>query len=173
MSNLLEKAIVDAKALKEAALKNAEQLVIEKYSDEVKQAVNRLLEQEDLGLGADPGLGADTGLDTGTDLGMEPVAGEPDPTSAEEEEEDGLDPESIVGGLPDAFDSDDEIISIKLDSLEAEYEDDEVGVFGGDDEFADDEIGIDILDDDDIGFLESEDEAEVDEPKESKTGTVR
>ena len=29
MSNLLERAIIDAKALKEAALKNAEQLVIE------------------------------------------------------------------------------------------------------------------------------------------------
>ena len=36
MSNLLERAIVDAKALREAALKNAEQLVIEKYSEEVK-----------------------------------------------------------------------------------------------------------------------------------------
>ena len=37
MSNLLERAIIDAKALKEAALKNAEQLVIEKYSKEVKE----------------------------------------------------------------------------------------------------------------------------------------
>ena len=89
MSNLLEKAIVDAKALKEAALKNAEQLVIEKYSDEVKQAVTRLLEQDDLGMGADPGMGLDTGLDTGADLGMDPVPGETDPSleSGEEEEE--------------------------------------------------------------------------------------
>ena len=47
MSNLLEKAIVDAKALKEAALKNAEQLVIEKYQLEVKQAMDQLLEQDD------------------------------------------------------------------------------------------------------------------------------
>ena len=41
MSNLLERAIVDAKALKEAALKNAEQLVIEKYSQEIKEAMDQ------------------------------------------------------------------------------------------------------------------------------------
>ena len=46
MSSLLEKAIVDATALKEAALKNAENLVIEKYSQEIKDAMNALLEQE-------------------------------------------------------------------------------------------------------------------------------
>ena len=49
MSNLLEEAIVDAKALKEAAMKNAQAAIIEKYSDEVKQAVDSLLsEQEDI-----------------------------------------------------------------------------------------------------------------------------
>ena len=31
MSNMLEQAIVDAKALKEAALKNAETTILEKY----------------------------------------------------------------------------------------------------------------------------------------------
>ena len=35
MSSLLKEAIVDAKALKEAALKNAESTIIDKYSDEV------------------------------------------------------------------------------------------------------------------------------------------
>ena len=38
MSELLEQAIVDATALKEAALKNAENTVLEKYSGEVKNA---------------------------------------------------------------------------------------------------------------------------------------
>jgi len=52
MSSLLEEAIVDAKALKEAALKNAENAVLEKYSTEVKSAIDTLLEQ-DLGLGED------------------------------------------------------------------------------------------------------------------------
>jgi len=47
MSSLLEEAIVDAKALKEAALKNAEHAVLERYSGEVKRALDTLLEQED------------------------------------------------------------------------------------------------------------------------------
>ena len=47
MSSLLEEAIVDAKALKEAALKNAENTVLEKYSVEVKKALDVLLEQEE------------------------------------------------------------------------------------------------------------------------------
>ena len=48
MSNsMLEQAIIDAEALKEAAVKNAEQAIIEKYSADIKDAVNQLLEQED------------------------------------------------------------------------------------------------------------------------------
>ena len=47
MSNLLEEAIVDAKALKEAAMKNAQAAIVEKYSDEVKQAVDSLLNEQD------------------------------------------------------------------------------------------------------------------------------
>tara|TARA_R110002110_G_scaffold206193_1_gene418394 strand:- start:17699 stop:18784 length:1086 start_codon:yes stop_codon:yes gene_type:complete len=47
MSSLLEEAIVDAKALKEAALKNAENTVLEKYSGEVKRALDTILEQEE------------------------------------------------------------------------------------------------------------------------------
>jgi len=50
MSSLLEEAIVDARALKEAALKNAENVVLEKYSGEVKKALDTLLEQDELGL---------------------------------------------------------------------------------------------------------------------------
>ena len=46
MSSLLEQAIVDAAALKEAALKNAETAVLEKYSTEVKSALSSLLEQD-------------------------------------------------------------------------------------------------------------------------------
>ena len=46
MSSMLEKAIVDATALREAALKNAEASIIEKYAPEIKNAVETLLEQE-------------------------------------------------------------------------------------------------------------------------------
>ena len=45
MSSMLEQAIVDAKALREAALKNAEQAVIEKYAPEIKSAVESLLNE--------------------------------------------------------------------------------------------------------------------------------
>ena len=48
MSSLLKEAIVDAKALREAALKNAENAVIDKYSNEVRKTLNALLEQEDV-----------------------------------------------------------------------------------------------------------------------------
>ena len=57
MSSLLEQAIVDAGALKEAALKNAENAVLEKYSTEVKTALDTLLEQDvgmDMGMGLEP-----------------------------------------------------------------------------------------------------------------------
>ena len=43
MSSLLEEAIIDASALKEAALKNAEDAILEKYSAEIKNAVDGLL----------------------------------------------------------------------------------------------------------------------------------
>ena len=47
MSSLFERAIADAKELKETALKNAEQIIIEKYSSELKEAVENLLEQDE------------------------------------------------------------------------------------------------------------------------------
>ena len=53
MSSMLDQAIVDASALKEAAMKNAEQEILEKYSQDIKEAVDALLEQDD----EDAGLG--------------------------------------------------------------------------------------------------------------------
>ena len=50
MSGLLKEAIVDAIALKEAALKNAEAAIISKYSSEVKETIDKLLEQDELDL---------------------------------------------------------------------------------------------------------------------------
>ena len=83
MSSLLEQAIVDAKALKEAAMKNAEATIIDKYSEEVKSTLNQLLEQDELGalLGG----------------GEEPSA-DAEATMQEEVEED-----ELAEGVPDAF----------------------------------------------------------------------
>ena len=86
MSSLLEQAIVDAKALKEAAMKNAEATIIDKYSEEVKSTLNQLLEQDELGalLGG----------------GEEPSA-DAEATMQEEVEED-----ELAEGVPDAFTED-------------------------------------------------------------------
>lgn len=48
MSTILEQAIIDAQALRDAALKNAETTILEKYGDEVRVAVESLLEQEEI-----------------------------------------------------------------------------------------------------------------------------
>ena len=48
MSNMLEQAIADAAALREQAIKNAEQSVIEKYSHQIKEAVDAMLESKEL-----------------------------------------------------------------------------------------------------------------------------
>ena len=90
MSSLLEQAIVDASALKEAALKNAEASVIEKYSDEVKKNLDQILEQDDMGLGALAGdVGAEAGPDAGVDVPLGAAEGEdlcPCPDEDEETE---------------------------------------------------------------------------------------
>ena len=142
MSNLLERAIIDAKALKEAALKNAEQLVIEKYSLEVKEAMNQLLEADDQ---AD--AMADLFGDEDADLEMATE----EPESMEASAEPTIKPEDLEAQIPDAFLSeDDEIISIQLNSIEDEIDDEEETLFGGDDKLDDTEIGIDIQADDEI-----------------------
>ncbi len=46
MSTMLDQAIIDAAALKEAALKNAEAVILEKYSNDLKDTIETLLEQE-------------------------------------------------------------------------------------------------------------------------------
>ena len=97
MSSLLEQAIVDAGALKEAALKNAENAVLEKYSTEVKTALDTLLEQ-------------DPGMDLG--MGFEPAAPAEDASFIEDvplAHED-----SDIEGLED-----DEVIEIDFDDLRA------------------------------------------------------
>ena len=53
MSSMLEQAIVDADQLKETAKKTAEEAVVEKYQNEIKEAVEKILEQDELVLGAE------------------------------------------------------------------------------------------------------------------------
>jgi hypothetical protein len=62
MSSMLEQAIIEAEQLKKVASRNAEQAILERYSQEIKEEMENLIEQ-DLGLDADAGLGL--GMDTG------------------------------------------------------------------------------------------------------------
>tara|TARA_Y100000592_G_scaffold52565_1_gene83039 strand:- start:241 stop:1269 length:1029 start_codon:yes stop_codon:yes gene_type:complete len=48
MSSMLDQAIVDAKALKEAAIKSAESTIVEKYSQEIREAVDTMLNKEEV-----------------------------------------------------------------------------------------------------------------------------
>lgn len=68
MSNLLEEAIVDAKALKEAALKSAQETILEKYNPEVKKALENLLLEQDEGM-PDPDMDALSGDPTAGQTG--------------------------------------------------------------------------------------------------------
>ena len=117
MSSLLEEAIVDAKALKAAALKNAETAVLEKYSSEVKNALSTLLEQE-----------MDAPMDDlGMDLGDEGA----------ELEEDVSD--EFMGEVPYSFQGEEldapapgEIVEIDFDQLKARIDEEDEAVEGDD-----------------------------------------
>ena len=123
MSSMLEQAIVDANTLREAAIKSAESNLVEKYSDQIKEAVENLLgEQEDplaalMAGGPPPG---DMGMGMPPmppDMGMGMPPG-PEPDAAMESV-----PLGATGGeklcpCPD----EEEIIVIPLDDLVAQEE---------------------------------------------------
>ena len=87
MSNLLKEAIVDANALRDAALKNAESAIVDKYSDEVRSTLSRLLEQDDMTDPLGGGMETDMSMDPMATDDPEVVAGESD-ESLEEDVED-------------------------------------------------------------------------------------
>lgn len=94
-SSLLEQAIVDAQALRDAAFKSAQNALLEKYAPQIKEAVEKLLEQDEdptavgdpaaaaagaaeqaAAGGDDSGLAAAIGADTGAEgMGKGIVAG--------------------------------------------------------------------------------------------------
>jgi len=113
MSSLLKDAIVDAKALRESALKNAETSIIEKYSDEVKQTLDQLLEQDE--------LAADTGA-TNEDVAENIPLAATDNLSEEE------------GDIPETMNEEGEEVPVNIDldalqeavaALEAELDENE------------------------------------------------
>ena len=137
MSTMLEQAIVDAKALREAAVKSAEAAIVEKYNDEVKDAVSKLLEQDDE-------------MDLG--MGMEPEAEvEVDSTAMEQ--------------VPMAHlsDDDEDIVVVDLDDIiaAAESEEGEEEAVELDREEIADEVGLPL--DDEMPANRDDDEIELDQ----------
>ena len=151
--SLLKQAIVDAANLKEAALKNAEQLILEKYSTEIKSAVDTLLEIEDEGGLGDLDLAPEAGMDpAGIEAPAEPTTFEIEnlvPPSymegeaitsrdggfdiATPDEGDTIDinisPEELAQFLRDAEQNETgQYIDSKLDGLENQMDDDQVEV---------------------------------------------
>jgi len=66
---MLEQAVIDAQTLREAAIKNAEQEVLVKYSSEIREAVDSILEQEDELAG---GM-EDLSMDAAEDAEIDPI----------------------------------------------------------------------------------------------------
>jgi hypothetical protein len=83
MSSMLEQAIIDAKELKEAAQKNAQEAVIEKYQSEIKEAVDKILEQEEMDFGGDMGMDPAADPAMGGDMGGD-MGGEEEPANQEQ-----------------------------------------------------------------------------------------
>jgi len=127
---MLEQAIIDAKELKEAALKAAQQDVVERFSDEVKKKMDVLLEQdlgaalgEDMGM-EDPMAGGDM---TGEEAGVPPAPQTPVDFAATETDNDTIPTQIEYAFLngenvgKTAYPDDEQLIEISLDSL-SEYE---------------------------------------------------
>lgn len=109
-SDLLQQAMVDARALKEAAMKNAENALIEKYSQEFNQAVQRLLEQEEVA--APPQAEQPVSMDP---MAVDPMA---DMASLDTPS---LEQEKAFNKVPSSFDGSDEeeMITINFDQLKS------------------------------------------------------
>lgn len=102
MSSMLEQAIIDAAALKEAALKNAEQEVLERYSKDIKKAVDALLEQEDPFGGEE---GEEAPLDPPVDPNEDPLLADPET----------IPPAHLGGEKKCPCPDDDEVVTIEID----------------------------------------------------------
>jgi len=137
MSNMLEQAIVDARSLREAAMKNAEAEVVEKYSEEVKEAVSKLLEQ-----------------DEEFDLGAE-----------EEEEIESTALEQVPMAHVPSMEGEEEIVEVDLDDIIAAAQTEEgEEEFELDREEIADEVGLDLSTEDPIAPANrSDEEVDLDE----------
>ncbi len=117
MSDLLHQAIVEAETLREAALKSAEDAVIEKYSHQIKEAVAQILDEQPE-YEADPMQQPEEEPDIMKDVpvaGEEPVLCIPVP---ETEEGDEVPPDEV------AEPADQTVVTLDLDTIQKELQED-------------------------------------------------
>jgi hypothetical protein len=130
MSDLLQQAMIDAAALKEAAMKNAQNALIEKYSAEFNQTVQKLLEQEDVTAqpaqqnAAPPPVDSNTQQDLNVDATTQASdtidlsAASADPLTGNDLTGDMLDQKDAFSKVPGSFSGDDEeMITINFDQI--------------------------------------------------------
>lgn len=126
MSSMLEQAIVDAEALREAALKNAENMIVEKYSNQIRDAVETLLEQTEEEMGMDAPMAPEQDEDPAIeDMPVVTLDGEKLCPCPEEEEEYEIDLTQLAK-LPepdeDEVETQDDLAANVLDDMEEEDE---------------------------------------------------
>jgi len=137
MSSMLEQAVIDAAALKEVALQNAEAAIVEKYSTEVKEAMKTLLEQEDdMGLDElDPELEMGDDIEDDSVVDSVPLAatdGEDTCPCPDEEEVIVLDFDDLArqmdaeGALPDEMSDAEDFADEVIDDGELDLDDEEL-----------------------------------------------
>lgn len=120
-SSMLEQAVIDAQSLREAALKSAEQEVLNKYSTEIKETMDKLLEQEDEGPSMDM-MGGEVERDEIVDeIPMKAVGGEDLCPCPDDDEEVELD----LDALKAAVDAEDEPM-MEVETEEAPLEEEEL-----------------------------------------------
>ena len=137
-STLLEQAIVDASALKEAAIKNAEASLVERYADDIKEAVTSLLEAPE-----DDPLGMMGGEE---EAAADPAAPEAPPAYAD-------------GDRLCPCPEDDQEVTIDFDALRQEVEAEEAAGEIGADEMGGLEAPMAPEDEEEDEFLELEESA--------------
>jgi len=117
MSSMLEQAIIDAASLREAAIQSAEQVVVERFSNQIKETVDQILEQEDPAAEEDPDLDA-AGDALGLPGGVDPDVDTPTPVEeGAEETAEGKEAESFgENAAPDVDEQ--SIVDNQLDEME-------------------------------------------------------
>ena len=179
MSSMLEQAIIDADQLKETAKKTAEETVVEKYQHEIKEAVEKILEQDEvveteMGVDEEGNLAVVEDLPAAQTADMEEVV-EIDLSKLEE-----LMADEMEEGLLDAGDmSSREQVAEELDAL---AEDDEVELnesdlleLAGEEEMEINEADLaaviaEMLEEDFVSDSTKEEEAEAGEEEAEKSG---